>query len=70
MAVSRSRQLIVSNLQAAAKNQLPPFAYNTWLTDFMFISLIFNLIGFFESAPPQSRAAPHPLPKSRENRFD
>jgi len=40
--------LVVSNLSAAAKRDLPPFAYNTWLTDFMFISLLFNLIGFFE----------------------
>ena len=40
--------LVVSNLGSAAKRDLPPFAYKTWLTDFMFISMIFNLIAFFE----------------------
>mmetsp|Transcript_38723 Transcript_38723/g.96245 ORF Transcript_38723/g.96245 Transcript_38723/m.96245 type:complete len:440 (+) Transcript_38723:36-1355(+) len=42
--------LTVSGLQASAKNQLPPFAYNTWLTDFMFFSMVFNLVAFFEMA--------------------
>jgi len=42
--------LNVMGLFAAAKKQLPPFAYNTWLTDFMFISSIFNMVGFFEMA--------------------
>ena len=55
---SRAWQLIVSGLQAAAKNQLPPFAYNTWLTDFMFISLVFNMVGFFESMPPPDQHLP------------
>jgi len=40
--------IVVFSQQQAAKSQLPPFSYATWLTDFLFISALFNLIMFFE----------------------
>jgi hypothetical protein len=42
--------LVINNLTSSAKAQLPPFSYRTWLTDFMFASLVFNLIAFLEYA--------------------
>ena len=40
--------LVISGLLASARNHLPPFGYSTWLTDFMFVSLMFVLLAFFE----------------------
>lgn len=42
--------LVLNNLSSSAKGQLPPFAYNTWLTDFLFGSMLFNLVAFFNYA--------------------
>lgn len=42
--------LVVSGLSQACKSSLPPFSYETWLTDFMFGSMMFNILGFFEMA--------------------
>ena len=38
--------LVVSGLRNALKSQLPPFSYHSWLTDFMFGSMLFNVFGF------------------------
>jgi len=42
--------IIVFNTRAAAKREFPPFSYSTWLTDFIFVSAMFNLIMVFEFA--------------------
>ena len=42
--------LVLNNLSNSAKGQLPPFAYNTWLTDFLFGSMLFNMWAFFSYA--------------------
>lgn len=42
--------LVMLNLYNAAKSQLPPFSYDTWLTDFLFSAMCFNMTAFFSYA--------------------
>ena len=42
--------LIINQISTSAREQLPPISYSAWLTDFIYGSLTFTVIAFWEMA--------------------
>ena len=40
--------VLASTISLARPSNSSPFSYNTWLTDFMFVSLLFCVMAFME----------------------